>query len=172
MENSMGFYVSNEVDKKQLIQDAIKEYSTGMSLVCDDLIEKAKEETNTMDEYISYLKGAAFIFYCVARRNNPQQYGTPEVVTTPQQSIEHVIRLIPFMEESEKIEHLRLVGWLNELLVRRGEKAVPLPKQYLSDKEIQDSINAYTSKLHHKYGEYFHNWIPSIGTELKKDIHK
>ena len=34
------------------------------------------------------------------------------------------------MEETEKIEHIKLIGWLNELLVQRGESEIKIPKQF------------------------------------------
>ena len=30
----------------------------------------------------------------------------------------------------EKMEHIKLIGWLNELLVQKGEKEIKIPKQF------------------------------------------
>ena len=30
----------------------------------------------------------------------------------------------------EKTEHIKLIGWLNELLVKKGEKEIKIPKQF------------------------------------------
>ena len=34
------------------------------------------------------------------------------------------------MEEMEKVEHIKLIGWLNELLVLKGENEIKIPKQF------------------------------------------
>lgn len=34
------------------------------------------------------------------------------------------------MEEMEKTEHIKLIGWLNELLVHKGENEIKIPKQF------------------------------------------
>lgn len=34
------------------------------------------------------------------------------------------------MEEAEKIEHIKLISWLNELLVQKGESKIKIPEQF------------------------------------------
>lgn len=129
MEN-IGIYGIKDIDTHSLIQDTIKEVNTSMSLLCDTLVEEAERNTTTLEEYKAFMKGAAFVFRCVAKRNEPNKYGTPQTISTIQSAITHCIKLLPFMEEIEKQEHLKLIGWLNELLISKGEKAVTIPKQY------------------------------------------
>lgn len=101
-----------------------------MSLLCDTLVEEAERNTTTLEEYKAFMKGAAFVFRCVAKRNEPNKYGTPQTISTIQSAITHCIKLLPFMEDIEKQEHLKLIGWLNELLVQKGENEVKIPKQF------------------------------------------
>lgn len=129
MEN-IGIYGIKDIDIHSLIQDTIKEVNTSTSLLCDTLVEEAERNTTTLEEYKAFMKGAAFVFRCVAKRNEPNKYGTPQTISTIQSAITHCIKLLPFMEEIEKQEHLKLIGWLNELLISKGEKAVTIPKQY------------------------------------------
>ena len=129
MEN-IGIYATKDVDINDVIRDTIKEVNEGMSLMCDTLIAEAEKTTKTLEEYNAFMKGAAFIFRCVARRNDPTKYGTPGTISTIQSAIQHCIKLLPFMEETEKIEHIKLIGWLNELLVQRGESEIKIPKQF------------------------------------------
>lgn len=129
MEN-IGIYGIKDIDTHSLIQDTIKEVNTSMSLLCDTLVEEAERNTTTLEEYKAFMKGAAFVFRCVAKRNEPNKYGTPQTISTIQSAITHCIKLLPFMEDIEKQEHLKLIGWLNELLISKGEKAVTIPKQY------------------------------------------
>lgn len=129
MEN-IGIYGIKDIDTHSLIQDTIKEVNTSTSLLCDTLVEEAERNTTTLEEYKAFMKGAAFVFRCVAKRNEPNKYGTPQTISTIQSAITHCIKLLPFMEEIEKQEHLKLIGWLNELLISKGEKAVTIPKQY------------------------------------------
>lgn len=129
MEN-IGIYGIKDIDTHSLIQDIIKEVNTSMSLLCDTLVEEAERNTTTLEEYKAFMKGAAFVFRCVAKRNEPNKYGTPQTISTIQSAITHCIKLLPFMEDIEKQEHLKLIGWLNELLISKGEKAVTIPKQY------------------------------------------
>ena len=86
--------------------------------MCDTLIAEAEKTTKTLEEYNAFMKCAAFVFRCVARRNDPTKYGTPGTISTIQSAIQHCIKLLPFMEETEKIEHIKLIGWLNDLLVK------------------------------------------------------
>ena len=129
MEN-IGIYGIKDIDTHSLIQDTIKEVNTSMSLLCDTLVEEAERNTTTLEEYNAFMKGAAFVFRCVAKRNDPTRYGTPSTISTIQSAIHHCIKLLPFMEEMEKTEHIKLIGWLNELLVQKGEKEIKIPKQF------------------------------------------
>ena len=101
-----------------------------MSLICDDLITEAEKTTKTLEEYRAFMKGAAFVFKCVAKRNDPTKYGTPSTISTIQSAIQHCIKLLPFMEEAEKAEHIKLISWLNELLVQKGENKIKIPEQF------------------------------------------
>ena len=129
MEN-IGIYVTKDVNINDIIKDTIKEVNEGMSLMCDNLITEAERTTNTLEEYKAYMKGAAFVFKKKTKRNNPTRYGTPSTISTIQSAIQHCIKLLPFMEEIEKTEHIKLIGWLNELLVKKGEKEIKIPKQF------------------------------------------
>ena len=148
-----GIYATNEVEIKDIIREAIHETNTSMSLLTEDLIHKAESVTSTFEEYNAFMKGAAFIFFCIAKRNVPQQYGTPSSITTVESAIKHIIKLLPFMEESEKEEHLMLIQWLNELLCYRGEQPIKLPKQYLTEDDIAKSIEVLKSRTHRKEDE-------------------
>lgn len=129
MEN-IGIYATRDVDINDVIRDTIKEVNEGMSLMCDTLIAEAEKTTKTLEEYNAFMKGAAFVLRCVARRNDPKKYGTPGTISTIQSAIQHCIKLLPFMEETEKIEHIKLIGWLNELLVQKGEDKINIPEQF------------------------------------------
>lgn len=129
MEN-IGIYAIKDININDIIKDTIKEVNEGMSLMCDNLITEAGNATNTLEEYNAFMKGAAFVFKCIAKRNDPTRYGTPSTISTIQSAIQHCIKLLPFMEETEKIEHIKLIGWLNELLVQKGENKVKIPEQF------------------------------------------
>lgn len=81
MEN-IGIYAAKDVNINDIIKDTIKEVNEGMSLMCDNLIAEAEKSTNTLEEYKAYMKGAAFVFRCVAARNDPTKYGTPSTIST------------------------------------------------------------------------------------------
>ena len=129
MEN-IGIYATKDIDINSIIRDTIKEVNTDISLLCDTLIKEAENNSNTLEEYKAFMKGAAFVFKCVAKRNDPNRYGTPETISTIESAIKHCIKLLPFMEEMEKTEHIKLIGWLNELLVHKGENEVKIPEQF------------------------------------------
>ena len=129
MEN-IGIYAIKDIDINSIIRDTIKEVNTDISLLCDTLIKEAENNSNTLEEYKAFMKGAAFVFRCVAKRNNPNRYGTPETISTIESAIKHCIKLLPFMEEIEKIEHIKLINWLNELLVQKGENEIKIPEQF------------------------------------------
>lgn len=129
MEN-IGIYATKDIDINDVIRDTIKKVNEGMSLMCDTLVAEAEKTTNTLEEYKAFMKGAAFVFRCVAERNDPTRYGTPSTISTIQSAIQHCIKLLPFMNETEKIEHIKLIGWLNELLVQKGEAKIKIPEQF------------------------------------------
>ena len=135
MEN-IGIYGIKDIDIHSLIQDTIKEVNTSTSLLCDTLVEEAERNTTTLEEYKAFMKGAAFVFRCVAKRNEPNKYGTPQTISTIQSAITHCIKLLPFMEDIEKQEHLKLIGWLNELLVQKGENEVTVPQSEFTDLDL------------------------------------
>ena len=129
MEN-IGIYATKDIDINEIIKNTINEVNEGMSLICDNLVTEAERTTNTLEEYKAYMKGAAFIFRCVAKRNDPTRYGTQSTISTIQSAIHHCIKLLPFMEDVEKVEHIKLIGWLNELLVQKGENTIKIPEQF------------------------------------------
>lgn len=129
MEN-IGIYATKDVNINDIIRDTIKEVNEGMSLICDNLIKEAENNTNTLEEYKAYMKGAAFVFRCVAKRNDPNRYGTPETISTIESAIKHCIKLLPFMEDIEKEEHLKLIGWLNKLLSLEGKETIRVYEQF------------------------------------------
>lgn len=129
MEN-IGIYATKDIDINDIIKDTIKEVNEGMSLMCDNLIVEAENATNTLEEYNAFMKGAAFVFKCIAKRNDPTRYGTPGTISTIHSAIQHCIKLLPFMEEMEKTEHIKLINWLNELLVLKGKNEVKIPEQF------------------------------------------
>ena len=129
MEN-IGIYATKDVNINDIIKDTIKEVNEGMSLICDNLIKEAENNTNTLEEYKAYMKGAAFVFRCVAKRNDPNRYGTPETISTIESAIKHCIKLLPFMEDIEKEEHLKLIGWLNKLLSLEGKETIRVYEQF------------------------------------------
>ena len=107
---NIGIYVTRNVDINDVIRDTIKEVNKEMSLMCDTLIAEAEKTTKTLEEYDAFMKGAAFVFRCIAKRNDPTKYGTPSTISTIQLAIQHCIKLLPFMEEMEKVEHIKLIG--------------------------------------------------------------
>lgn len=129
MEN-IGIYATKDININDIIKDTIKEVNEGMSLMCDNLITEAENATNTLEEYNAFMKGAAFVFRCVAKRNDPNRYGTPETISTIESAIKHCIKLLPFMEDIEKEEHLKLIGWLNKLLSLEGKETIRVYEQF------------------------------------------
>ena len=127
---NIGIYATKDVNINDIIRDTIKEVNEGMSLICDNLIKEAENNTNTLEEYKAYMKGAAFVFRCVAKRNDPNRYGTPETISTIESAIKHCIKLLPFMEDIEREEHLKLIGWLNKLLSLEGKDTIKTPEQF------------------------------------------
>lgn len=111
-----------------VIKKSIEEAFTSLSLLADDLISSAEKETKTREEYIAYLKGAAYIFYKVCKRTDEKHgmYSSGEV-NSPEEAIEHCIHLFPFMTKDEQREHLKLINWLNDLLEKSEKPKVVLP---------------------------------------------
>lgn len=129
MEN-IGIYATKDIDINSIIRDTIKEVNTDVSLLCDTLIKEAENNSNTLEEYKAFMKGAAFVFKCVAKRNDPNRYGTPETINTTESAIKHCIKLLPFMEDIEKEEHIKLIGWLNKLLSLEEKETIKIPEQF------------------------------------------
>ena len=102
----------NEVKEIALL--AVEETFKKLNLLTCELIAKAKEETSTKEEYDAFMRGAAFVFYCVCERSRPQ-WKEEEGNMTLEDAIQHCEDLLPFLAEREKTEHLRLIGWLKEL---------------------------------------------------------
>lgn len=101
-------------DIKEITSEVVDETFKKLNLLTGELINKAKEETSTKQEYDAFMRGAAFVFYCVCERSRPQ-WKEDENNITLEDAIQHCEDLLPFLAEREKIEHLRLMGWLKEL---------------------------------------------------------
>lgn len=151
------YEMGKEFSVKQIIQDTIKQNNQSLSLLTDDLIENAEKSTNTREEYIAFMKGAAFIFYNIAQRENKQHYGTPSNISTPEEAIKHCIKLMPFMAGDEKIEHLYVIQWLNELLQFKNKETIKLPHEYFTDEEINAAINEFKDRMHANAHDNFDN---------------
>lgn len=142
------YEMGREFSIKQIIRDTIRQNNQNLSLLTDDLIATAENSTKTREEYIAFMKGAAFIFYKIAQRENQQHYGTPNSISTPEEAIEHCIKLMPFMANDEKIEHLYVIQWLNDLLQFKGKETIKLPDEYFTDKEINAAISEFKNRRH------------------------
>lgn len=151
------YEMGREFSVKQIIRDTIKQNNQSLSILTDDLIATAEKSTRTRKEYIAFMKGAAFIFYRIAQRENRQHYGTPSSISTPQEAIEHCIKLMPFMAGDEKVEHLYVIQWLNELLQFKGKETIKLPHEYFTDEEISAAINEFKNRRHADAHDNFDN---------------
>ena len=120
MENTEFILQQSQKQLQETIRLTIAESFKSLSLLADSLIEQAKHDTKTRDEYIAYLEGAAFLFYRVCDRSDRNIEKVTSGISTPQDAINHCYDLLPFMTDAEKEEHLKLMKWLNELLKRRG----------------------------------------------------
>ena len=107
-------------DIKEITSEVVDETFKKLNLLTGELINKAKEETSTKQEYDAFMRGAAFVFYCVFERSRPQ-WKYDEKNITLEDAIQHCEDLLPFLAEREKIEHLRLMGWLKELQKYRSK---------------------------------------------------
>lgn len=124
MENTAFVLQQTRETLESTIKATIIASFKSLSLLSDSLIEQAKHDTKTREEYISYLKGAAFLFYRVCNREDRNLEKNTSGISTPQDAINHCYDLLPFMTESEKEEHIKLMKWLNELIQRRGDKKI------------------------------------------------
>jgi hypothetical protein len=107
-------------DRDETIKATIEQTFKELALLADSLVESAKAQTKTREEYIAFLKGAAFLFHSVCERDKKGLKKTGKGIETIQDAISHCNDLIPFMHEEDKAEHLQLMNWLNELLERRN----------------------------------------------------
>ena len=141
------FQLANQIDLKTVVKETVKEIAEGVSILTDDLIISAENNTKTREEYIAYMKGAAFVFYRLAKRYSPYS-GTPIRISTIEEAIQHCIKLLPFMERDEKIEHMYLIQWLNKLLKIETGKEITYPKEYLTDNEIREAYDEFCKRNH------------------------
>lgn len=100
---------------------AIKETFKELSLLADDLIEHAKKETSSKEEYDAFMRGAAFLFYKVCKSEDKQFKQTYER-NTLDGAIQHCKDLLPFMSVAEQKDHIQLIEWLQELQEYRKKR--------------------------------------------------
>ena len=106
--------LQNELNLQDVVKSTVDQYNKQMSLLTDDLISEAQKNSNTVNEYIAFMKGAAFFFRRMAKRSG-NQYGTPTSINTIEGAIKHCIKLLPFMEESEnQLRNMKL----NSLIIK------------------------------------------------------
>ena len=129
-------------DRMKTAQEAVRVAFKSLSLLADSLISEAEKQTKTREEYIAFMKGAAFLFYRVCQRDDMQHARKQGSLLTPEDAVKHCWALFPFMTEIEKEEHFRLVKWLNKLIEFEGRKPIPTPKEYLKDKDIKKSLES------------------------------
>ena len=129
-------------DRMKTAQEAVRVAFKSLSLLADSLIAEAEKQTKTKEEYIAFMKGAAFLFYRVCQRDDMQHATKKGGLLTPEDAIKHCWSLFPFMTEIEREEHYRLVKWLNKLIEFEGREPIPVPKEYLTDKDISESLKA------------------------------
>ena len=122
-------------DRMETAQEAVRVAFKSLSLLADDLISEAEKKTKTKEEYIAYMKGAAFIFYRVCQRDDVQHAHKTGGLSTPEDAIKHCLALFPFMTDVEKEEHLRLIKWLNKLVEYEGREPIAIPKEYITDED-------------------------------------
>lgn len=133
-------------DRDQTIDKTIKETFKSLSVLADSLIEEAKKRTKTREEYIAFMEGAAYIFYKVCQRDDVKSASRSGGITTIEDAINHCYDLIPFMEENEVYEHIKLISWLNELLIYRGEKPIPMPTEYMANERIKKCYETFSTR--------------------------
>ena len=145
--DNIGFIMQEpKTDRDQTIDRTIKETFKSLSVLADSLIEEAKKKTKTREEYIAFMEGAAYIFYKVCHRDDVKSVSRSGGITTIEDAINHCYDLIPFMEENEVFEHLKLVGWFNELLKFRGEQPIPMPTEYMTNERIKKCYEAFSTR--------------------------
>lgn len=131
-----------ETDRMKTAQEAVRGAFKSLSLLADSLIAEAEKQTKTREEYIAFMKGAAFLFYRVCQRDDTQHASKKGSMLTPEDAVRHCWALFPFMTDIEKEEHYRLVCWLNKLIEFEGREPIPIPPEYLNDKQLSDCLNA------------------------------
>lgn len=136
-------------DRAETARKAVDAAFTSLSLLADSLVYEAEAQTKTREEYIAFMKGAAFLFYRVCKRDDGQYAKKPNGINTVQDAINHCWALYPFMSDVEREEHLKLVGWLNQLLILTGQQAINAPQEYLDDKDLRVAIAAYKNSRTH-----------------------
>lgn len=146
MEN-IGFVLQEpKTDRDQTIDRTIKETFKSLSVLADSLIEEAKKKTKTREEYIAFLEGAAYIFYKVCKRDDVKSASRSGGITTIEDAINHCYDLIPFMEENEVYEHMKLISWFNELLIFQGKQPIPMPTEYMANERIKKCCEAFSTR--------------------------
>lgn len=142
MEN-VGFVLEEIPDDRiKTAQEAVRVAFKSLSLLADSLVSEAEKQTKTREEYIAFMKGAAFLFYRVCQRDDVRHAHKQGGLLTPEDAIRHCWSLFPFMTDIEREEHYRLINWLNKLLVYEGKDIIPIPDEYLKDEDIKNSLNA------------------------------
>lgn len=145
--DEIGFILQEpKTDRDQTIDRTIKETFKSLSVLADSLIEEAKKKTKTREEYIAFMEGAAYIFYKVCQRDDVKNASRSDGITTIEDAINHCYDLIPFMEENEVYEHMKLIGWFNELLIFRGEQPIPMPTEYMANERIKKCYEALSTR--------------------------
>ncbi len=147
MNDSISFVLQEpKTDRDQTIDRTIKQAFKSLSLLADSLIEEAKKKTKTREEYIAFMEGAAFIFYRVCQRDDVNSASKGSPINTIEDAINHCYDLLPFMEDSELMEHLKLIKWFNELLVFQGKEPVKMPNEYLDNERIKKCIQVFSTR--------------------------
>ena len=145
--DKIGFILQEpRTDRDQTIDRTIKEVFKSLSLLADSLIEEAKKKTKTREEYIAFMEGAAYIFYKVCQRDDVKSASRSGGITTIEDAINHCYDLIPFMEENEVYEHMKLISWFNELLIFRGEQPIPMPTEYMANERIKKCYETFSTR--------------------------
>lgn len=120
MENINMILKHTAESEKETVKSVIKETFKELSLLTDSLIETAKAKTESREEFIAFMQGAAFLFYNVCER--PKTFNKIEGhIDTVEEAIDHCKDLLPFMSLEAKGDHLKLIEWLEELIKLRKE---------------------------------------------------
>lgn len=146
MSDIPAFIVDDAKNERIAIaSEAVRVAFKSLSILADSLIEEAKKQTKTREEYIAYMKGAAFLFYRVCQRNDLPHATKSTGISSIEDAIHHCWDLYPFMTDLEKGEHFKLISWLNELLEFKGKNKIEPPEEYMNDEDIKKSIQAYNN---------------------------